>query len=68
MIERIPIYVVYKRGERGRKIMMKEFLKERNVDRIINPKIKLFPANAVLLDIGVGRYFKEKYKKKATLK
>jgi len=67
MIERAPIYVVYKRGERGRKIMMKEFLKERNVDRILNPKIKLFPANAVLLDIGVGRGFKEKYKKKYKL-
>ena len=67
MIERIPIYVVYKRGLKGRKIMMKEFLKERNVDRILNPKIRLFPANAVLLDIGVGRYFKEKYEKKYKL-
>lgn len=47
--------------------MMKEFLKERNVDRILNPKIRLFPANAVLLDIGVGRYFKEKYEKKYKL-
>ena len=67
MIERTPIYVVYKRGKKGRKIMMKEFLKERNVDRILNPKIRLFPANAVLLDIGVGRYFKEKYEKKYKL-
>ena len=67
MIERIPIYVVYKRGQKGRKIMMKEFLKERNVDRILNPKIRLFPANAVLLDVGVGRYFKEKYEKKYKL-
>ena len=67
MIERIPIYVVYKRGQKGRKIMMKEFLKERNVDRILNPKIRLFPANAVLLDIGVGRGFKEKYEKKYKL-
>ena len=67
MIERTPIYVVYKRGKKGRKIMMKEFLKERNVDRILNPKIRLFPANAVLLDIGVGRGFKEKYKKKYKL-
>ena len=67
MIERTPIYVVYKRGQKGRKIMMKEFLKERNVDRILNPKIRLFPANAVLLDIGVGRYFKEKYEKKYKL-
>ena len=67
MVKRSPIYVVYKRGERGRKIMMKEFLNERTVDRVLNPNIKLFPANAVLLDVGVGQSFKEKYKKKHKL-
>ena len=67
MVKRAPIYVVYKRGERGRKIMMKEFLNERTVDRVLNPNIKLFPANAVLLDVGVGQSFKEKFKKKHKL-
>lgn len=61
--EQIPIVVTYTKGS-GRKVYMKVFTDLKYVDPIITPRSKKLPANAVILDIGQGTSFIEKYKSK----
>jgi len=62
----IPIAVVYTKGA-GIKKYLKVFKNIRLVDKIIAPRSKVLPDNAVIVDIGQGSDFEEKYKKKYKL-
>ena len=62
----IPIAVVYTKGA-GIKKYLKVFNNIRLVDKIIAPRSKILPDNAVIVDIGQGSDFEEKYKKKHKL-
>ncbi|MDA9050846.1 hypothetical protein N9H35_00305 [bacterium] len=59
----IPIAVVYTKGA-GIKKYIKVFKNIKLVDKIIDVKSKLLPDNAVIVDIGQGSDFEERYKKK----
>ena len=59
----IPIAVVYTKGA-GIKKYIKVFKNIKLVDKIIALKSKVLPENAVIVDIGQGSDFEEKYKKK----
>lgn len=59
----IPIAVVYTKGA-GIKKYIKVFKNIKVVDKIIAPRSKVLPENAVIVDIGQGSCFEEKYKKK----
>lgn len=62
----IPIAVVYTKGA-GIKKYIKVFKNIKVVDKIIAPRSKVLPENAVIVDIGQGSCFEEKYKKKYKL-
>ena len=62
-----PIVGVYKR-KWGNQKRMKVFTDLRSVDKILEDvKGKFIPATAEILEVGVGSYFIEKYKKKHQL-
>jgi hypothetical protein len=62
-----PIVVVYKR-KWGNQKRMKVFTDLRSVDSILEDvKGKFIPATAEILELGVGSYFIDKYKKKHEL-
>ena len=62
-----PIVVVYKR-KWGNQKRMKVFTDLRSVDKILEDvKGKFIPAAAEILEVGVGSYFIDKYKKKHQL-
>ena len=62
-----PIVVVYKR-KWGNQKRMKIFTNFKNPDPIIEDiKGKYIPATAEILELGVGSYFIDKYKKKHQL-
>ena len=62
-----PIVVVYKR-KWGNQKRMKVFTDFRSVDKILEDvKGKFIPATAEILEVGVGSYFIDKYKKKHQL-
>ena len=62
-----PIVVVYKR-KWGNQKRMKVFTDLRSVDKILEDvKGKFIAATAEILEVGVGSYFIEKYKKKHQL-
>ena len=62
-----PIVVVYKR-KWGNQKRMKVFTDLRSVDKILEDvKGKFIPATAEILEVGVGSYFIDKYKKKHQL-
>ena len=63
MVKRIPIAVAYKK-KYGTKVYVKEFLDQRTPDRINAINSKLLPKYTVILDIGVGTKFYQKYKNK----
>ena len=64
-----PVVVVWKASKHGRsKPKMKGF-KTKHVDDIIGTKkVHGIPENALILDVGVGSSFVERYKKKHKLK
>lgn len=64
--EQVPIAVTYTKGA-GRKVYMKVFTDLKYVDPIISPRSNKLPNNAVILDIGQGTSFVEKYKSKYKL-
>ncbi len=64
--EQVPIVVTYTKGA-GRKVYMKVFTDLKCVDPIISPRSNKLPNNAVILDIGQGTSFVEKYKSKYKL-
>lgn len=64
-----PVVVVFKTSNRSNaKTKMKVF-KNRNIDQVIDPKIKLpgIPETSVWLEVGLGESFIEKYKLKYNL-
>lgn len=62
--EQIPIVVIYKLPK-GRVARMKIFTDLRTPDPIIAPRAKKYlPEGSEILEIGVGKVFEERYKKK----
>lgn len=60
-----PIVVVFKRKWASSKPRLKVFTNLRSADQILEDvKGKYVPAEAEILELGVGSYFIEKYKKK----
>lgn len=66
MIVRPTIVVAYKR-KWGKKVMLKIFNDLPCPDKIISSRSKLLPEGSEILDLGVGKGFVEKYKKKHKL-
>ena len=66
MIVRPTIVVAYKR-KWGKKVMLKIFNDLPCPDKIISSRSKLLPEGSEILDLGVGKGFIEKYKKKHKL-
>jgi hypothetical protein len=64
----IPTIVIYKKSETSKKHFM--LVTEKNVDEIIVMKKRnsTLPDNYVIVDIGVGESFIEKYKKEYNIK
>jgi hypothetical protein len=64
-----PVTVVFKTSERSNaKVKMKVF-KNKTIDDVIDPKIKIIgiPDNAIYLEVGLGESFINKYKLKYKL-
>jgi len=64
----IPTVVVYKKSDTAKKHYL--FITEENVDEIIASQKRkpLLPNNYILVDIGIGESFIEKYKKEYNIK
>ena len=58
-----PITVAYKK-KYGKKVYIKTFTDQRTPDRINNSRSNLLPKDCEVLDIGIGKVFEERYKKK----
>ena len=62
-----PVVVVWKASKHGRSKPKIKVFKTKHVDEIIGGKVHGIPDSAVILDIGVGSVFEERYKKKHKL-
>jgi hypothetical protein len=64
-----PVTVVFKTSNRSNAQTKIKTFKNRNIDEVIDPKIKLpgIPETAVFLEVGLGESFIEKYKLKYKL-
>ncbi len=60
-----PVVVVWKTSNRSNAKTKIKVIKNKNIDEVLDPNIKLtgIPADAILLDIGVGEIFIQLYKK-----
>ena len=58
-----PIAVAYKK-KYGKKVCVKEFINERCPDTLITKASNKLPKDCEILDIGVGKIFEAKYKKR----
>lgn len=63
MPEYTPIAVAYTKRKNG-KVWVKEFTDQRCVDKIISSRTKLLPSGSEIVEIGVGKIYYERYKKK----
>ena len=64
-----PVVVVWKKSKHGRSKPKMKVFKTKHVDDIIGTKkVYGIPENALILDVGVGSSFVERYKKKHKLK
>ena len=64
-----PVVVVWKASKHGRSKPKMKVFKTKHVDDIIGTKkVHGIPENALILDVGVGSGFVERYKKKHKLK
>lgn len=63
MIVRPTIAVTYK-AKWGKKVKLKVFTDLACPDKIVSSRSTLLPKGSEILDIGVGKAFIEKYKKK----
>lgn len=62
-----PISIVFKTSNRSNaKTKMKTY-KNKTIDDVLTSKIPGIPDNAVILEIGMGSVFEEKYKEKYNL-
>ena len=62
-----PVVVVWKASKHGRSKPKIKVFKTKHVDEIIEGKVHGIPDSAIILDIGVGSVFEERYKKKHKL-
>ena len=67
MVERPTIVVAYKKRW-GNKTWLKVFKDLLCPDKIISSRSKLLPEGSQIVDLGVGKSFIEKYKKKYKIK
>lgn len=58
-----PITVAFKK-KYGKKVYIQTFIDQRTPDRINNNRSNVLPKDCEVLDIGVGKRFEAKYKKK----
>ena len=63
-----PVVVVWKASRHGRSKPKIKIFKTKHVDDVIEGKVAGIPKNAIYLDIGVGKSFIQRYKKKHKLK
>lgn len=56
---KIPIVVTFKTSNRSNAKTKKKVFKNRNIDEVLDPKVKLpgIPENAVIEHIGIGKRF-----------
>ena len=67
--DNLPVVVVWKASKHGRSKPKMKIFKTKHVDDIIgSKKVHGIPENAIYLDVGVGKSFIERYKKKHKLK
>lgn len=67
-VNNTPVVVVWKASKHGRSKPKIKVFKTKHVDDIIGgKKIHGIPEDAILLDVGVGSSFVERYKKKHKL-
>ena len=59
----IPITVAFKK-KYGKKVYIKTFTDQRSPDRLNSKRSNLLPKDCEVLDIGIGKVFEERYKKK----
>ena len=59
----IPITVAFKK-KYGKKVYIKTFTDQRSPDRLNSTRSNLLPKGCEVLDIGIGKVFEERYKKK----
>ena len=64
----LPVVVVWKASRHGRSKPKIKIFKTKHVDDVLEGKVAGIPKNAIYLDIGVGKSFIERYKKKHKLK
>jgi len=59
-----PVVVVWKTSNRSNARTKIKVIKNKNIDEVLDPNIKLtgIPTDAILLDIGVGEKFIQLYK------
>jgi hypothetical protein len=63
-----PVVVVWKASKHGRSKPKMKVFKTKHVDEILTKKMHGIPEDAIILDVGVGSGFVERYKKKHKLK
>ena len=63
-----PVVVVWKASKHGRSKPKMKVFKTKHVDEILTKKMHGIPEDVIILDVGVGSAFVERYKKKHKLK
>ncbi len=65
-VTRPTIVVVYKKKS-GKKYWLKVFTDQPTPDKILSTRTKLLPPGAEIIELGIGKSFEERYKKKHKL-
>lgn len=61
------VTIVFKTSARSNAKTKMKTLRNKNIDDVLERKIPGIPDNAVILEIGMGEIFEEKYKQKYKL-
>jgi hypothetical protein len=61
------VTIVFKTSNRSNAKTKMKTLRNKNIDDVLERKIPGIPDNAVILEIGMGELFEEKYKQKYKL-
>ena len=64
-----PIVIVFATSNRSNARHKMKIVRNRNIDELIDVNFNIpgIPAKAIIKEVGMGMYFKEKYKKKYAL-
>lgn len=67
---KIPLVIVFKVSKRANAKVRLKVLKHMNIDKFLHPSTRVtgIPQNAILLQIGVGKVFIQRYKKQYKIK